>query len=65
MESNQGHEYIMLTQTRVEVLFTETGNPIIIVDPDEVKKAQLRAVYGCQRCELTVAEVSNTPCPGE
>ena len=56
------HNWVKMVFTEVEVLANDTGQPIVMVDPDKEKTAQERATYGCMVCDEPLNTHFTTDC---
>lgn len=50
------HEWILLIECPVGVIFDGQGEPTIFVDPDARKIAEDGAQYGCRNCDASIYE---------
>ena len=62
----QQHTWVMHTITPVEVVgHDDKGEPVVVVDPDQVEIANDHVVYGCSTCGQAMVDVHDQPCIGE
>jgi len=60
------HVWVKHTITPVHTLDNSSGEPVIVVDPDQQVLAEENAVYGCMNCDLPlVPDTFHTECSGE
>lgn len=48
------HEWILIIECPVSVIFDDNGEPTIFVDPDDRAIAEDHAAYGCKNCDADV-----------
>ena len=56
------HQWIMMTQTPVSILFDDDGEPVVFVDPDMAQGAEVNAVYGCLNCDQYLSSHATAEC---
>lgn len=59
------HIWVKHTITPVHVLQDDDGEPVVIVDPDQIPIAEEAAVYGCDLCGVPLWGYVGSECEGE
>lgn len=62
MTATKEHNWVKHVITPVSVLESESGEPIVFVDPDDQTEAEEDAAYGCLDCGEALAGNFHTEC---
>lgn len=58
------HQWVKHTVTKVSTIpdFDDEAQVVVVEDPDDIQAAEEGAVFGCNRCGVTLEGNHDTPC---